>query len=119
MSECVVRMEMPKNCWGCPCGQNSWIWGDDGKEKMACFCGVDANSEADGHYILETYIEPKRLSWCPIICQLPEGHGRLVDADEILKKSKGKYGDFEITAVAMEFYGSHIIVPAEAERSET
>lgn len=20
-------------------------------------------------------------SWCPIICQLPEGHGRLVDAD--------------------------------------
>ena len=78
MSECVVRMKEPKNCWECPCGQNSWIWGDDGKEKMACFCGVDGNSEVDGHYILETDIEPKRPSWCPIICSLPEGHGRLV-----------------------------------------
>ena len=83
MSECVVRMEMPKNCWGCPCGQNSWIWGDDGKEKMACFCGVDGNSEVDGHYILETYIEPKRPAWCHIVCSLPEGHGRLGDLDEL------------------------------------
>lgn len=86
MSECVVRMDMPCNCWACPCGQNTWVWGDDGKEKMACFCGVDDHSEVDGHYILETWTEAKRPSWCPILAVLPEKHGRLVDADEIVKR---------------------------------
>ena len=115
MSECVVRMEMPKNCWGCPCGQNSWIWGDDGKEKMACFCGVDGNSEVDGHYILETYIEPKRPAWCHIVCSLPEGHGRLVDADELTDD----YDDSYWSRWLSEIEDAPTIVPAEAERSET
>ncbi len=79
MSECVVRMEMPKGCWCCPFGHYDWIWGDDGREKMVCFCCLDLESEEDGHYLLET--ELKRPSWCPILCQLPEGHGRLIDAD--------------------------------------
>ena len=86
MSECVVRMEMPQGCWCCPFGHYDWIWGDDEREKMVCFCCLDLESEEDGHYLLET--ELKRPSWCPIICQLPEGHGRLVDAElvkEILK----------------------------------
>ena len=97
----VVRMEMPKDCWDCP-----FVNGEFG------YCQVDKEERQ----IEDTYGRP---SWCPIICSLPEGHGRLVDADAILKKSNGKYGDFEITAVAMEFYGSPIIVPAEAERSKT
>ena len=75
----VVRMEMPEGCWGCPFGHYDWIWGDDGREKMVCFCCLDGESEEDGHYLLET--EEKRPSWCPIICSLPEGHGRLIDAD--------------------------------------
>lgn len=62
----VVRMEMPEGCWGCPFGHYDWIWGDDGREKMVCFCCLDGESEEDGHYLLET--EEKRPSWCPIIC---------------------------------------------------
>ena len=85
MSECVVRMEMPEGCWGCPFGHYDWIWGDDGREKMVCFCCLDGESEEDGHYLLET--EQKRPSWCPIVCQLPEGHGRLVDADQLIHET--------------------------------
>jgi hypothetical protein len=29
-----------------------------------------------------------RPDWCPIICQLPEGHGRLVDADALIEQHK-------------------------------
>ena len=97
----VVRMEMPESCEKCPACDY-----EDGN----CLLADDRNTFPHNG---------KRKLWCPILCQLPEGHGRLVDKDEILKKSKGKYGDFEITAVAMEFYGSPIIVPTEAERSET
>lgn len=77
----VMRMEMPEGCWGCPFGHYDWIWGDDGIGKMVCFCCLDGESEEDGHYLLET--EQKRPSWCPIICSLPEGHGRLGDLDAL------------------------------------
>lgn len=61
----VVRMEMPKWCWDCPC-----VNGEYG------YCQADKE---------ERQIEDpnERPSWCPIICQLPEGHGRLVDADDV------------------------------------
>lgn len=66
MSECVVRMEMPEGCWDCPCvnGEYGYCQADEEKRQIK-----DPN---------------ERPSWCPIICQLPEGHGRLVDA-EILR----------------------------------
>lgn len=68
MSECVVRIDMPKGCWDCPC-----VNGEYG------YCQADKD---------ERQIEDpnERPSWCPIICQLPKGHGRLVDKDEMLKK---------------------------------
>lgn len=50
-------------------------------------------------------------SWCPIICQLPEGHGRLIDADELKQ---------HVRNVVREIVDNQpTIVPAEAERSET
>ena len=63
----VVRMEMPKGCWNCPC-----VNGEYG------YCQADKD---------ERQIEDpnERPSWCPIICQLPEGHGRLIDADAAYK----------------------------------
>ena len=71
MSECVVRMEMPKDCLDCPC-----VNGEYG------YCQADEE---------ERQIEgPNEIpSWCPIICSIPEGHGRLVDADELYMKIKG------------------------------
>lgn len=61
----VVRMEMPKGCWDCPC-----VNGEYG------YCQADKD---------ERQIEdPNEMpSWCPIICSLPDGHGRLGDLDEL------------------------------------
>lgn len=76
MSECVVRMEMPKGCWNCPC-----VNGEYG------YCQADKD---------ERQIEDpnERPSWCPIICQLPEGHGRLVDADKLEDDMKARKAFF-------------------------
>ena len=68
MSECVVRMEMPTSCEKCPACDY---------EEGNCLLADDRNTLPHNG---------KRRSWCPIICQLPEGHGRLVDKDEMLKK---------------------------------
>lgn len=77
MSEVVVRMEMPTNCWGCPNGQPDWIYSDDGALKLVCFCNI-CNTKEDNKWISET--ETERPSWCPIIGELPE-HGDLIDRD--------------------------------------
>lgn len=65
MSECVVRMEMPENCLCCP---------------------MVFTADVPGYHwcaALEQEVEQglSRPSECPILCALPEGHGRLVDAD--------------------------------------
>lgn len=64
MSECVVRMEKPENCTCCP----------------MCF-----TADVQGYHwcaALEQEVEQglSRPKECPILCQLPEGHGRLIDA---------------------------------------
>jgi hypothetical protein len=69
MSECVVRMEMPQNCGECRFRSDGWCY------------GIREFDPQPGPLDFE-----KRPSWCPIICQLPEGHGRLADKDEMLKK---------------------------------
>ena len=119
MSECVVRMEMPKNCEMCRfrvndsttnvpnwvCAVNQW---------PTFYCRKSQN-HAD---------EDKYLQDCPIICSLPEGHGRLIDADALRT-------DHFVTStttntplhryVSMEqIEATPTIVPADtAERSET
>lgn len=60
MSECVVRMEMPESCEKCPACDY---------EEGNCLLADDRNTLPHNR---------KRRSWCPILCQLPEGHGRLV-----------------------------------------
>lgn len=111
MSECIVRMEMPQGCLCCPC-----VNGEYG------YCQADKD---------ERQIEDPngRPSWRPIICSLPEGHGRLVDAElvkEILKpvdsishyEPEWTWGELhENNCVAID--NAPTIVPAEAERSET
>lgn len=110
MSECVVRMEMPH----------------DGLCDLALpflggtFCAIGGYrcSYCDGGVI------PK---WCPIICSLPEGHGRLVDAEEMYNKSEafcnqcrqGEHDCEKCNYIVAQGYmcKSPTIVPAE--RSET
>ena len=66
MSECVVRMEMPQNCCECQLRQEDY----DAGEEFCPFTGVECLSIG-------------RQDNCPIICALPENHGRLVDAASV------------------------------------
>ena len=69
MSECVIRMEMPENCGMCPCLDD---YGDYPR------CRISGEQRG---YTFPT--REKRMPNCPIICQLPGGHGRLVDVTKI------------------------------------
>ena len=125
MSECVVRMEMPKSCWDCPCF-------DDYGDYPRC----EITNEQRGYNFP---IHEKRMPNCPIIYQLPEGHGPLKDADALIKRIETHKAVIEAcTAEAMTETGKNIgtgavkafqisllaineiptTVPAEAERSE-
>ena len=85
----VVRMEMPKNCYECEM-RGAWA-----------FCPI-------GKWPVVGY-KKQRHEDCPILCQLPEWHGRLVDADDVNNHIIG-YVDLRDCPT---------IVPAWAERSET
>ena len=107
----VVRMEMPLNCERCPmCGTES---GGNGLYKLWCMCGdILASSR-------------RRPDDCHIICALPEGHGRLVDADALKDYLIAEAASYDLTQGQMGILSEAIdmideqptIVPAE--RSET
>lgn len=111
MSECVVRMEMPKNCDECPmCGTAS---GGNGMYKLWCMCGdIPASAQ-------------RIPGDCPILCSLPEGHGRLVDIDRkflrVANDGHGMSWNWRGSIADMidkdNMRGVEIIVPAG--RSET
>ncbi len=63
MSECVVRMEMPVRCCDC-----------DFADGVTCM----ATGGVYGREVPKMTWIRRRPDWCPIICSLPEGHGRLV-----------------------------------------
>lgn len=105
MSECVVRMEMPRRCAECPI------------QGYALNCRIPLP-----HYKSALRSPSERPSWCPIICQLPEGHGRLIDADDCIKHLftewvKGEISNSEWCNIRQCMNEETTIVPAEAERS--
>ena len=71
MSECVVRMELPKKCQGCPV------------EICGC-CGITNKNIM----LWNGGFPDERPSDCPILAVLPEKHGRLVDADAFEEEIK-------------------------------
>lgn len=106
----VVRMEMPKDCPMCPMAH----WN---KLDELTGCEVAPGKLFEFSRSKEYRESNTRPDWCPIICQLPEGHGRLVDADALLRDiekyhvSEGKFQHW------LELQPT--IVPADtAERSE-
>lgn len=92
MSECVVRMEMPQNCYNC-----------------------DLRYECDAFYA-----PGKRKPFdkgCRIVCQLPEGHGRLVDKDKLaddMKARKAFFGRMSDPQCLVE--DAPTIIPAERRK---
>lgn len=74
MSECVVRMDMPKSC---PC---ELAGGYD--IPLPCFAGHGIPKRCkEFDECVENGTKP---DWCPFVCSLPEGHGRLVDASTVI-----------------------------------
>ena len=100
MSECVVKMEMPLNCLECPMY-------DYNRHKLCCNAHFDLRPIPNGGV-------PKP-DWCPILCQLPEGHGRLVDAGA---KIYVMQVPVTVDDASWIVHALPTIVPA-AERSET
>lgn len=103
MSECVVRMKMPESCDRCPCLDD---YGDYPR------CRISGEQRGYNFPIRE-----KRMPNCPIICQLPEGHGRLVDAEKLKERSVhfseiGYASDFD-TVFIEDINQASTIVPAE------
>lgn len=98
MSECVVRMEMPKRCYEC-----------DMADGLTCM----ATGGVYGRDVPKMTWIKRRPDWCPILCQLPEGHGRLIDADKL--KAKKYHSDIthENAVAVAEIDWAETIVPAE------
>ena len=99
----VVRMEMPGNCYECEM-RGAWA-----------FCPI-------GKWPVVGY-KKQRHEDCPIICSLPEGHGRLVDSEEDASKyitiwdcNCSEFGRQTVMAVEDLKYLPTIV---QAERSET
>ncbi len=95
MSECVVRISFPTACGPCEmCGTG------------ACKAWMKVDWKELGHTKPED---------CPIICSLPEGHGRLGDLDELAAGCDDPYWCRWLS----EIEDAPTIIPAEVERSET
>lgn len=97
MSECVVRMEMPEACADCP-------FMEDHLDHVSCLVTGSHEGYRFKHLI-------NRMENCPIICQLPEVHGRLVDA-EILRAKLIEH-IAETNCFYHAFKETPTIVPAE------
>ena len=119
MSECIVRMEMPKKCVNCL----AWcICGTIHKYMLGIDCDSDWTYEDLLVLTDETgFIKPDD---CPIICQLPEGHGRLVDMmdiDSMMENASSTSDESGLYSLVyrddLDFDRLPTIVPAE--RSET
>ena len=114
MSECVVRMEMPENCCECQLRQEDYEMG----EEFCPFTGVECLSIG-------------RQNNCPIICSLPEGHGRLGDLDALTRlmlerkqplvgadSSKDRYRYMQWLADFNAIKDVKTVVPAERNGAE-
>lgn len=98
MSECVVRVDMPTD--NCGIAINSF---------GVLYCPIKRGVVCN----IEYKKEPP--AWCPIICALPENHGRLVDADALHKIAwpvKDHTGRIEECVQIRDLYKAPTIVPA-------
>lgn len=71
MSELIVEMEMPRNCYLCPMA-NFFV-----DKQTYCRLTMRWDECTQNGF--------KRPSWCPIKGVLPEEHGDLIDRDSYLK----------------------------------
>ena len=81
MSILIPDIKMPSSCNGC---WNCDINNMDGSEaKQPYFCLIKMK-------FVEEDFETCRPKWCPLI-EVPDGHGRLIDADALLASENQHY----------------------------
>lgn len=115
MSECVVRMELPSNCWVCPFGMDGYIWNEnDARTHYVRFCSRHSDEE---YHVLEIDTIDRPWYCDSFICSIPEGHGRLIDADKIDYYEVERFGEPHYMVWKPHIDGLPTIVPAE--RRET
>lgn len=100
----VVRMEMPSCCHDCPFEADQWDYP---------ICRVTGRSEG---YRFDA--RNNRMVDCPIICQLPEGHGDLIDRDSMVEewvdeKIGNPHADYEADDVIYDLKKRTVIVPKD------
>lgn len=112
----IVEMEMPKNC---PCELSAEVFDPSGNYggHQPCFAwyGIPARSKEFDRCVVRS----ERPAWCPIVCELPEQHGDLIDRDALLKhvyKMKAPIGA-EVTVVDA-CYITHAESVIAAEKTE-
>ena len=72
MGVLIRGMEMPENCFACPCGYET-----EGAFIDECLV-LKREYEKDADSV--------RPNWCPLV-EIPTPHGRLIDADELANKT--------------------------------
>jgi len=109
MSVIIPNMKMPMSCLACPLAREMF-------NCLVCVGYFKDNLTGRRVYksdLKESDADFNRPDWCPLV-QLPEGHGRLIDANELeldLVRHNGAIG-FELIGNAPT------IVPAEGETDE-
>lgn len=95
MADIVIRgMEMPKDCFSCPC----------------CDTHYGTCKAVKRNWIVTSYSIPV---WCPLV-PLPEGHGRLVDADALVADTSFfDGGDWHYGYSAKQIQNAPTILEAE------
>lgn len=112
MSKLIVEMEMPKHC---PCeladSSTGWI------SPCFAFYGVPSRVK-DFDDCIENRTRP---SWCPIVGELPEQHGRIID-EAVFCENVVKYSHQSTKTIGKALDATPTIIdmtPIVAERSET
>lgn len=121
----IVRMEMPMNC---PCELSAEVFDPSGNYggHQPCFAwyGIPARSKEFDRCVVRS----ERPAWCPIIGELPEQHGDLINREYAiasacsgltmtLRTAEGEEKWIRVKEVRESIKSAPIIVPAE--RSET
>lgn len=110
MSVLIKGMKMPESCLACPMREQGTI------HEWELYCGL--TGDYIGHWDDKSLNNGHRPDVCPLV-EVPTPHGRLIDADELLKRKGNAYdsGGHLLYAVGT---GSIVAAPTiiEAEEGE-
>ena len=106
----IRDMEMPKDCYECPCAHQEYN-GTAEETQLGCFA-------------LDEWCYPEdetRLANCQLV-ELPDGHGRLIDADALITDVPLIYagmvfgGQYVYTQTAID--NAPTVIPADPQKEE-